>query len=340
MSSSNNMPEITVLTAVRNGIPYLAETLQSIQNQTFKNWEYIIVDDASNDDTPYVLEAAAKADSRLHIIRRSTPGGPFIAANEGLQHAKGFYVARTDADDISLPDRFEKQLAFLHSNVHLRACGSYAQAFNETGVLKNKISRPSTLPNSLKWELGLGNYIIHSTAFMEREALLNVYSDSPAYELYKSIGEGIDATSNKIVPDGEDTRMWCKLARLGWVGIIPEILVLRRLHKQQVTKAPYLKTYQDDIQNQIVKEHLEAILGKPVHDPIIHGLGAIVHLRQYPMTSGIRTLNEWRRWWTSDTTLSGNERNELKSLYNFVLYRFLFHQFKLRVNRNLKLTIS
>ena len=101
-------PTVTVLTAVRNGAAHLAETIASVQAQTFGDWEYVIVDDGSTDDTVAIIERHAADDPRIRLVRRADSGGPFAAANTGLAEARGDYVARIDADDIALPRRLER----------------------------------------------------------------------------------------------------------------------------------------------------------------------------------------------------------------------------------------
>src|SRR5262249_40578106 len=120
-----NSPRVTVLTAVRNGARLLSETIASIRAQTFSDWEYIIVDDASDDQTAAVVEAAARTDDRLRLIRRTTAGGPYAAANEGLRWARAEYVVRIDGDDLAPPERIQQQYDFLQRNPQSRACVSF-----------------------------------------------------------------------------------------------------------------------------------------------------------------------------------------------------------------------
>src|SRR5262249_47503081 len=103
-------PLVTVLTAVRNGTRFLAATIESIQKQTVTDWEYIIVDDASTDETIDVVEQFRRSDPRILLLRRSESAGPYVAANDGLKAARGKYVIRTDADDLSPTQRIERQL--------------------------------------------------------------------------------------------------------------------------------------------------------------------------------------------------------------------------------------
>ena len=133
-------PEITVITAVRNGASHIAETIRSIQAQTFTSWEYIVVDDASQDGTVQVVEGLMREDARLRLIRRHTSAGPYTAANDGLREARGEWIMRTDADDVSPPLRFQKQRDFLRANPGYRACVSFWQAFDERGLIPGTVT--------------------------------------------------------------------------------------------------------------------------------------------------------------------------------------------------------
>src|SRR5688572_29405366 len=109
-------PLLTVVTTARDAARYLPEAIESVQAQTFSDWEYVIIDDASTDETPPILDRYASADSRTRVIRREVSAGPYAAANHGFAAARGRYVARLDADDYASPERFERQLAFLAAN--------------------------------------------------------------------------------------------------------------------------------------------------------------------------------------------------------------------------------
>ena len=121
------MPEVTVLTAVRNGERYLPETIDSILNQTFQDWEYILVDDDSSDRTVEIVQNYQAKDNRIRLIQLSERKGPFGAANIGIHHSNGKYILRTDADDLSNPSRIEEQIRFIKANPSIRACASYGR---------------------------------------------------------------------------------------------------------------------------------------------------------------------------------------------------------------------
>jgi glycosyltransferase involved in cell wall biosynthesis len=106
-----NDPLVTVLMTVYNAGRYLDAAIASIAAQTFRDWEFVIVDDASTDGSPEVAEAWAKRDSRIRVIRNAVNKGQTPCLNQGLREARGRWIARQDADDLSLPERLERQLA-------------------------------------------------------------------------------------------------------------------------------------------------------------------------------------------------------------------------------------
>lgn len=122
--------------SVYNGEKYLQEAINSILNQTFADFEFIIIDDASTDKTHEILENFKEKDSRILIINKEKNIGSkgFIEnLNIGLKNAKGKLIARMDADDISNPERFQKQLDFLNKNENIFMVGSSLQLIDENG---------------------------------------------------------------------------------------------------------------------------------------------------------------------------------------------------------------
>ena len=107
---------ISVIMSVYNGEKYLALAIESILNQTYPHLEFIVVDDASTDGTPDLLSEFQSLDQRLLITRNPCRQGLTKSLNRAISLAKGDWIARQDADDISLPDRFQKQLAFMETH--------------------------------------------------------------------------------------------------------------------------------------------------------------------------------------------------------------------------------
>ncbi len=116
-------PEISILLPVRNGASTLPDALESLQTQTFKNWEALVVDDGSTDNTPALIQEAVRADPRFRPLQQP-PLGIVAALNHACAHAHAPLIARMDADDISLPQRLECQIGLLnrHPDLDLVSC--------------------------------------------------------------------------------------------------------------------------------------------------------------------------------------------------------------------------
>ena len=133
-----NPPLVSVIMSVYNGEKYLVQAIDSILNQTYQNFEFIIIDDCSTDNSSHILQEYAQKDSRIKIIKKEKNIGikGFIEnLNLGISIAEGKYIARMDADDISLPERFQKQVIFLENNPKISMVGAQIDFINE----KNEI---------------------------------------------------------------------------------------------------------------------------------------------------------------------------------------------------------
>lgn len=152
--------KISVIMSVYNGMPYLSEAVESILAQTYKNFEFIIVDDASTDGTWQYLTDLR--DSRVKLIKNKKNLGLAKSLNIALRQAQGDYIARMDADDISLPERLETQLKFMKDNPQIDICGTWANKINENGKIIGEKKYPINdiaIKRLLAWEPS----IIHPT---------------------------------------------------------------------------------------------------------------------------------------------------------------------------------
>jgi glycosyltransferase involved in cell wall biosynthesis len=126
-------PRVSVVMTVYNAERYLHETLESILRQTFRDFELIVVNDGSTDRSLEILQEYAKRDGRIRVISRGNTG-IVAAANEGIAAARGEYLARTDSDDVSMPQRFEKQVAYLDAHPDCVLVGSRVLETDPNGV--------------------------------------------------------------------------------------------------------------------------------------------------------------------------------------------------------------
>lgn len=170
----NNIPLISVITPIFNGKKYILETIQSILNQTYKNWEMIIVDNKSTDNTIEIVKSIE--DERIKIIQlEHNSGGPARPRNIGIENAKGEYIAFLDADDILAPNKLEVQLNFMLRN-NLNFCSTSAKyicekstSIKKVNKLKNIIRKFRTynLENLIKYK-----FIYTSSVLIKKEILI------------------------------------------------------------------------------------------------------------------------------------------------------------------------
>lgn len=125
----NDTPLISVVMSCYNRQNYVAQAIESILNQTYTNFEFIIIDDCSTDNTYKIIKKYVKRDKRIIALRNKVNKGIVYALNRGLRLAKGKYIARMDDDDISLPQRFEKQVKYMEENPDVVVLGSDVKSF-------------------------------------------------------------------------------------------------------------------------------------------------------------------------------------------------------------------
>lgn len=206
-----NQPLITVLMPTYNCELYVGEAVQSILEQTYSNFECIIIDDCSTDKTVEILKSFS--DTRIKLIEKPKNSGYTTSLNYGLTIAKGKYIARMDGDDISLPTRFEKQVALFEANPKLVVCGSIYQIIDSEQV----IYKPET-HEEIKLALLKDSAIGHPTV-MIRVSVLKTHHIS--YDTSKEPAEDYD--------------LWVRLLEYGVFYNIQEVLFLYRIHEGQVS---------------------------------------------------------------------------------------------------------
>lgn len=285
-------PLITVITAVRNGGRYLEETIASVRAQDFTDWEYIIVDDASSDNTAAIATAAGECDSRVRLLRRAHPGGPYTAANDALKIGRGRYIMRIDGDDLSPLNRFSRQLEFLSTNPRYRGCVSWWQAFDATGLIPGSVVTVPH-PGAFKWHLLLRGASVHSAACIERATLAEL-------GWYREL------------PLSQDYRLWCEMTRRGWLGVMPEVLSHVRFHENRSTnRKPEL---QRQLALDVLRDHWLALTGEHCSADQLETLWAVGYSLAFPIRKGLAMLDQWDRLWKADASLEPQDRRELAAL--------------------------
>ncbi len=218
---------------------YLREAIESVLNQTYSDFEFIIVDDCSTDNSLEIIESYA--DARIKIIKNSENLGLTKSLNKAISCAEGEFIARMDADDICLPERFEKQVDFLKHHPDIIVCGTWVELFGDgTSVYNEKHSR-KILPEKelLQINLLFGNHmnIIHPTAMFNHKLL-----------------KENNITYNEKYIYAQDYRMWVECARKGELANVPEILFKYRIHNKAVSSDK--KSVQNECAKNIMAEQL------------------------------------------------------------------------------------
>lgn len=158
--------------SVYNGQSFLKEAIESVLDQTFEDFEFIIVNDGSSDGSGEVLDEWASRDSRIQVVHQENRGIP-CSLNRGWRMARGAYIARMDADDISLPKRFEKQVDFLEENPTVGVVGTNVEVIDADGERLQLPSTP-TDPGLIAWRMLFTCPVWHPSVMMRKHVLRRV----------------------------------------------------------------------------------------------------------------------------------------------------------------------
>lgn len=210
-------PRVSVLMPAFNAARFIGEAIESILSQDYRDFELLIVDDASTDQTPSIVAHWAGRDPRIAVVRNAANLGVSEAGNVGLRAARGEYVARQDADDLSLPGRLSAEAALLDSDPSVSMVSMNYQFIDEHGTVL-RTERRDHPPEVVDFILHFANAIGgHSQVMFRRELALR--------------GGGYDPG----LTSGEDYELWTRLARLGRIVVLPALGMRYRLHGSQVS---------------------------------------------------------------------------------------------------------
>lgn len=210
-----NTPAISVVMSMYNSPEYLREAIDSILNQTFKDFEFIIINDGSLDNSDRIVRAYK--DPRIRLVHQNNHGLVF-SFNKGVKLARAKYIARMDADDISLPSRFQKEIEWLEAKDTRGLVGTY---FTYMDMQSRRTSVTMVWPTKhldLRRTMYYVNPFGHGTIMARREAIVGVGGYRSAYE------------------PSEDADLWTRIARHWEVGQIPEVLYLWRFHEASISR--------------------------------------------------------------------------------------------------------
>ena len=208
-------PLVSIVMPIYNSETYLDEAILSIIHQTYKNWELLIINEfGSNEEGKRIINRYAAIDSRIRLIQNSERLGIAESLNEGLRQAKGEYIARMDGDDISLPERIEKQVEFMESNNDILLCGVQVEVFG-----------------SEKWDWKLET----DPARIRTDALFYSPCVHPTILFRRDVINKYNVFYNKDYKASEDYDFFTRILEFGEIANLKEVLFKYRLYGTNAT---------------------------------------------------------------------------------------------------------
>lgn len=205
-------PTVSVIVPARNAARWLADTIDSVLVQTFADFELLVVDDASTDETAAV--AGAVRDPRLHLIVLPRNVGAAGARNAGIEAARGEFLAFLDADDLALPDRLERQVAFLRRHPEIGLCGGWVKTFGA----RDEVWTAHPRHEQIKAELLFRSSLMQSAIMCRRDEM-------------RAHGLAYDAS----IALSEDFELWTRCAEVMRLANIQDVLVRYRIHGDNIS---------------------------------------------------------------------------------------------------------
>lgn len=265
-------PKVSVVMAVYNGAAFVREAIDSILHQTFSDFEFIIIDDGSSDDTPDVLQDYARADARVILLRNEHNLGLTRSLNRALHTTRGDYIARQDADDISLPARLETEVAVLESRPDVILVSGNLEYRDESGRWLGRTQLEDD-PRVIAWKLLFYNHVAaHSLVMFRRTPVMasGGYAEEYRYS--------------------QDYELWVRLAQEGLIVILPDILLQQRVHSTSIT----VQNTQDQERLSLTcsSRALSDLLARPLSMADIVALREFWMERAIPATGSFPWLND------------------------------------------------
>jgi glycosyltransferase involved in cell wall biosynthesis len=242
-------PKISVIMAVKDSEKYLREAIESVLQQTFTDFEFIIIDDYSTDSSAKIV--LEYKDLRIKCIKNQSPLGLAKSLNIGLDIARGEYIARLDADDVCLPNRFEHQVRFLNEHPQIGVLGSGIRLIDDQGNTIYDVHFP-TDHDVIKWQLCFHNPIAHPTVMMRLAVVKQADGYDPA--LIRS----------------QDYDLWWRMSLISELANLYEINIHLRQHSGQVTNVQRNEQFECGLK--INQRYLSALVGAAISQDVIRNL--------------------------------------------------------------------
>lgn len=222
------MKTVSIIIPTYNRAEYLPQAIESVRAQSYQDWEMIIIDDCSTDNTQAVV-ASFLSDSRIRLVRNETNQGIAKNRNRGIELARGQYIAMLDSDDVWIDrEKLAKQVDFLNKHSDCVLVGTFMKEIDTQGKEIADVTFAET-DNSIRASLLYKNHIAQSSVVFRKE-------------IAQAVG-GYDETLTTM----EDHGLWLKMATHGTVAVLPSYSLGYRVHESSVTKKRALRVALDDL---------------------------------------------------------------------------------------------
>lgn len=209
------MSKISVVMPAYNAEKYIGEAIESILNQTYTDFEFIIINDGSTDRTKEIIDSYN--DSRIVYLENEKNSGIVVTLNKGLDFSTGEYIARMDADDVAVGNRLEKQVTYMEKNKNVGLLGTGIRIFGDEIEASDRVF--TTDSKQLKAELLFSSCIAHPTVMIRRDVL-----------------EQNKLRYNSEFAGAEDYCLWWEISKVCTISTLPDILLNYRIHSSQITQ--------------------------------------------------------------------------------------------------------
>lgn len=245
------LPLISVIMPVFNREKYLAEAIESVLNQTYDCFEFIIIDDGSTDGSWKIIDAYSKKDNRIKAFKNEFNKRISNTRNFGLDKSEGKYIAVMDSDDISLPDRFEKQVTYLETHPEIDVLGTQIELFGQTQYA-GKVSDYPLTPGGVSWGLVFDSQLAHPSVMMRSEIFTK---DNLKYREYEA---------------AQDYELWARLSPNHQLANLPHALLKYRVHNESISNTK--RKIQKEEAIRIIDNYVKELTGANLSENLIRGL--------------------------------------------------------------------
>lgn len=298
--SQSDSPLVSVLMAVHNGMPFLKDSVESVLAQKFGDFEFLILDDASSDGTAAYL--ASLSDPRVRVITLEQNIGLTAALNRGLKEARGAFIARQDADDISHPERFQIQAVYLRITPACAAVGSQVRLMDRHGRSLGNKQLP-LMPDAIRFSHLFDNALAHSAVMFRKTAV-------------EEIG-GYDES----FPVSQDYELWSRLSERHTLANLPQYFSTLRILDDSITR----QHRRPELIQRVQREHFARLFAR---EPAVQELELISLYRSKIPPDKLplfRLLLEdlVRRFKATQKCVSGDFRRGLALIHERIGYNLL-----------------